>query len=285
MHIENSVSENSCNYITHLTKNVLCDVKGLNEQTALWLTTKHSKKINIKVLGNQLAILQHIAILAPLTADCMPYNSAAFNPPPASLKMPSTVSKRRHPEFCKFVIGWNVYNQMTGLPSSQVGPHLYNACNDPVEHGLVNLHLTFFDMDESAMLEVNEKIVVKCMNPVIHWMNCGNLMQSEGESIKDFLLRIRSLAVDCEFSCPACKTDISNINIKEQFTHGLQNKTLQTDILAKGTKMKTTDDIVKHALKQNSMISHTYTVLQRFTQHVHLSSVNSTSSSNNNNLA
>ena len=69
----------------------------------------------------------------------------------------------------------------------------------------------------------------------------------KAESIKDFLMRIRPLAVDCEFSCPACKTDISSINIKDQLIRSLHNETLQTDILAKATQLKTIDNIVKHA--------------------------------------
>ena len=98
-----------------------------------------------------------------------------------------------------------MYKQMTGLSPSQIRPHLYNACNDTVQHSLVNSHSTFFEMDESAMLEVIEKIVTKSVNPVVHQMHFGNLMQSEGESIKDFLVRMCSLPVDCEFSCPAAK--------------------------------------------------------------------------------
>ena len=68
-------------------------------------------------------------------------------------------------------------------------------------------------------------------------MKFGNLMQSNSESVKDFLLRICSLAVDCEFSCEACNRDISSINIKDQFINGLHIKTLQTDILAKATQL------------------------------------------------
>ena len=135
-----------------------------------------------------------------------------------------------------------MYKQMTGLPTSQIGPHLYSD-----QHSLINLHSTFFEMDESAMLNVTENIVTKSVNPSGHRMNFGNLVQSEGESIKHFLVRIHSFAVDCEFSCPACKTDISSINTKDQFICGLHNETLQKDILAKATQLKTIDDIVKHA--------------------------------------
>ena len=47
----------------------------LNEQTIPQLTTEHSEKIDIKVLGDQLAILQHIATLAVPSADHKSHNS------------------------------------------------------------------------------------------------------------------------------------------------------------------------------------------------------------------
>ena len=64
----------------------------LNEQTVLQLTVEHLEKMDIKVLGDQLAILQHIATIAAPTTDRTSHNSAAFKPPPASIKMPSIVS-------------------------------------------------------------------------------------------------------------------------------------------------------------------------------------------------
>ena len=210
------------------------------------------------MLGDQLAILQHIVTLVVPAADCTSHSSVAFKPPPASSKMHSIISDMTNQQFHKFVIDWNMYKQMTGLPTSQIGSHLYNACNDIVQHSLVNSHSTFFEMDESVMLNVIEKIVTKSVNPAVHQMNFPNLLQSEGKSIKNFLVRVCSLAVDCEFSCPACQTDISSINIKDKFMHGLQNETLQTDILAKATQLKrplTTLLNMLQPLKLHSMIS------------------------------
>ena len=40
---------------------------------------------------------------------------------------------------------------------------------------------------------------------------------------------------------------IFNSNTKDQFLHGLQNETLQTDLLAKASQLQTIKDIVKHA--------------------------------------
>ena len=100
----------------------------LNEQTVLQLTAEHLEKMDINVLGDQLAILQHIASLVAPTTDHTSHNSAAFKPPPASIKMPSIVSDMTNQQFRKFVIDWNVYKQMTGLP-----PHRLDLiCTMPV---------------------------------------------------------------------------------------------------------------------------------------------------------
>ena len=97
------------------------------------------------------------------------------------------------------------------------------------------------------MLETIESVVTKRANPIVHRMNFGNLTQHESESIQDFLVRLRTLAIDCEFACPTCAANISTMHIRDQFIRGLNNVQLQTDILAKADNLKTIEDIVKHA--------------------------------------
>ena len=47
--------------------------------------------------------------------------------------------------------------------------------------------------------------------------------------------------------CPNCHFDLQSINIKDQFIRGLQNKLIQTDILAKASQLKTLEDVIKHS--------------------------------------
>ena len=67
------------------------------------------------------------------------------------------------------------------------------------------------------MLKTIESVLTKRANPVVHRMNFGNLTQHESESIQDFLVRIRTLAIDCELSCPTCSVNISAMHIRDQF--------------------------------------------------------------------
>ena len=152
-----------------------------------------------------------------------------------------------HPQFRKFIIDWGVYKTITNLPASQVAPLLYSACESSVQTSIINSAQNLFERDEETLLKVIELIVTKRVNPTVHQMNFSKLMQKENESVQDFLSRLRSLAVDCEFLCPDCEHDISFVNIRHQFIHGLFNETLQTDILAKASQLKTVEAVVNHA--------------------------------------
>ena len=79
-----------------------------------------------------------------------------------------------------------MYKLIISLPDSQIGPHLNNACDDTEQNSLVVSYPTFSDVDESDMLKILEKIGMKGVNPAGDQMSFGNLMQSDGESLKDF---------------------------------------------------------------------------------------------------
>ena len=130
-------------------------------------------------------------------------------------------SQLTHPQFRKFVVDWNVHKRMTNLPADHVPSNLYSACDKVVQHIIVNCHPNFLDIDADAILAAIESVVTKSAHPAIHCMNFGNLKQHDTESIKDFLVRLRSLVVDCKFACPSCKFDLTKIQIKDKFLRGL----------------------------------------------------------------
>ena len=78
-------------------------------------------------------------------------------------------------------------------------------------------------------------------------MHFGNITQSPSESIQDYTVRLKSAAIDCEFSCPECQHDLAPLHVKDQFIRGLSNNILQTDILAKAGHLKTLEQLIAHA--------------------------------------
>ena len=250
--------DESSHYATIFTSNRITD------RTIHTLNDDHLKGLGISVLGDRLAILDSIQSHSTVPDSTLPAPtqvSSIFKPPAASIKLPNIISDMTHPQFRKFMVDWHVYKRMTGLPDSQIPIHLYTACEDSVQHSLINSHPNFLDMREEVMLSHIEAVVTKSSNPTVHRMTFGNLLQGENESIKEYVVRLRTQAIDCEFSCPDCNSDISRMLIKDQFIRGIRNETLQTELLAKGTQFKTIDDAVKHseafesALRDQSQLS------------------------------
>ena len=83
-------------------------------------------------------------------------------------------------------------------------------------------------------------------------MNFGSLMQHENEPIKDFLVLLCYMAVDCEFICPAYSHGLSNSKIKDQFLCAFQNEIQQTDLLAKASQLKT----IKRLCSMQKLLKH-----------------------------
>ena len=231
----------------------------VNETTVLDLTADHLKTLGINVLGDILAILRQVKTTTTqaITATADSTSSlctSTYRPPPATVKLPAIVAEMTNPQFRKLRIDWDIYKQVTNLPQPQTGALLYSACDGNVQTSLINSHPTFFEMNEDDMLKSIETIVTKRVNPTIHRMNFGNIAQQENETIQDHT-RLLSSAVDCEFSCPECQQDISRVNIKDQLIRGLFNETLQTDVLAKASQLKSVEEVVKHAQAWEGAIS------------------------------
>ena len=144
-----------------------------------------------------------------------------------------------HPQYRKFIADWNGYEFMTSSLVQQTSNCLFIAWDEIVQNNLVNSNRGFF--------KAIEQVVTKIANLAVHWMNFGSLMQHENEPIKDFLVLLRYMAVDCEFICPAYSHGLSNSNIKDQFLRAFQNEILQTELLAKASQLKTIEEIVQHA--------------------------------------
>ena len=222
----------------------------ITEATLPELTSEHLNQLQISVLGDVLAILKHAKTLntipTPTPVTSTSSNNAAYRPPTTAAKPPEITSEMTHSQFRKVEIDWDVYKKLTRVPDSEIGALLYSACDDAVQNSIINSNVQFFTLSEKKMLETIENIVTKRINTAVHRKNFRNIVQ-EDETIQNYLTRIRSAAVDCEFVCPECDLDISRVDIKDQFTQGLRNEVLQMDILAKADQLKTIEDVVKHA--------------------------------------
>ena len=82
---------------------------------------------------------------------------------------------------------------------------------------------------------------------MVHRILFLSIVQSNNESIQNYLIWLWSGAWDCNFICPNCDHALSNIDIKDQFIWGIVNDVLQADMLAKAGSLKTLEQNISHA--------------------------------------
>ena len=201
------------------------------------------KELGITVAGDIISILKAMKEQKPN----LPTDSSASRPRPTSVKAPELKSEMTHPEFRKYKIDWGVFKKLTDLPDDQVAAHIYNSCDSNVQNAIVNTSANFLSLQEEQLQSLLEGIVTKRSNPTVHRVKFSNIVQNDGELIKDYVVRLNSSAKDCEFACPSCGHDLQHINVKDQFIRGIHNSSLQTDILAKSETLTSLEDIIKHA--------------------------------------
>ena len=107
--------------------------------------------------------------------------------------------------------------------------------------------LIFFSTDPSKLLGMLKTLVTRRSNPIVHRLTFASMSQGEDEPIQSYLVRLRATALDCNYMCPACEHDLSDIYIKDQFIKGVASDALQTDLLAKAGLLKTLEQNISHA--------------------------------------
>ena len=136
---------------------------------------------------------------------------------------------------------------MTDTPTSQTSIQLYSCADESVQNTIINTYPKFFTTDPDRLLEMIEVLVTQKSNPMVHWTTFTSISQHEDKPIQQYLVRLRATATDCNFSCPCCDHDLSNIYIKDQFIRGIANGALQTNLLVKAELLKSLNQNVYHA--------------------------------------
>ena len=178
----------------------ILDTNKITPPLASQLSNELLKDLGIEILSHRLAILKFAEGADKETSIKVetPESSAKVK---AAAKAPIAKIEMSNPDFRKFKIDWNIYKEMANLHSSQVNPHLYSACESEVQKALINTTSDFLRLSEAELLDEIEKIVTRRSNPMVHRVAFGNLNQSKGENVKDFVRRLQSAATDCELVC------------------------------------------------------------------------------------
>ena len=88
------------------------------------------------------------------------------------------------------------------------------------------------------------KIANHISNPAVNRKEFDSLYQSQDEPIREFITRLRSCAIDCNFTCPYIKDhDLNDYHIINRIRCGIFDKSLQQELLQKSNELKTLPEI------------------------------------------
>ena len=212
------------------------------------LTKEILKDLEITTIGDILNILRKSK------NNDEPQGRAPNNSFKAKIDPPRIKSEMTKAEYRKLRHDWGVFKSMSQIPDTQIAAQIYSTCDSTVQTSIIAYFPNFFEFHEDQILDEIENIVTKSSNPAVHRFTFSNMSQSDGESIQQYIIRLKSAALDCAYACPNCECDLSSIHIKDQLIKGLKNSQLQADILAKSTDLKSLEDIIKHAQAHESAI-------------------------------
>ena len=214
--------------------------QSMSIDTVTELDRNTLNELGVQTIGHALSLLKYAK-----KADIKPAKSLGIKA--AAPKPPQLVADLTRPQFRKFRIDWDVYKKISSIETNRIPAQLYSLCDASVQNSIINTAPSFFECDESKIMDILERIVTKRANPTVHRMAFYNIKQANNESINDYLVRLNAIAVDCEYTCPSCKHDLSPSHIRDQFIKGISNTELQTDILAKAETLPPIEAVVKHA--------------------------------------
>ena len=236
---------------------------GLTETSLPQLDKDTLVELGVTVIGHRMSLLtakdKHNApstttttttSTAPASGSSTTVTTAPIVSRSSSINanLPTVSSNMTRPSFRKFKVDWTFYKTIVSQAAEQPASHIYYACDDDVQHSIINTHPEFLTFTKDEALKSVEAIVTQRVNPAVHRMSFVSIQQGQ-QSVQDYIVKLRSAAVECAYACPSCDVDLSNYNIKDQFMRGLADKTLQKEVLAKieTGQLNTLDELVSHA--------------------------------------
>ena len=153
-----------------------------------------------------------------------------------------------------FKDSWSRYKAMAAITdTNMLCMELRAACSQDVNKllfeyvGATNLNAA----DETQLLEHIKSVAVKDTHKEVHRMKFFRLSQTDGESITQYVARLRSQAVLCQFKirCPDHEqqsfVSYADDMITQQLVSGLQNQQHQSRILSEATALPTLRDKIE----------------------------------------
>ena len=144
-------------------------------------------------------------------------------------------------EWNYFIYSWRQYKAGTGINTeAQIRRELHLCCTDTVMKRLYQLNQDNLEnLSEKDTLEQVKAVAVISLDKTVHRVHITNIKQDEGETLSNFVSRLRAKAALCDYNILEGQTSYQEDIIETLMLAGLYNSDHQTRILAEPTKYPT----------------------------------------------
>ena len=225
------------------------DNEGAHAEPAAMLTASQLQQLIESAVSG--------AVGAVLAAQPMPPgpgmpNSQPPSVPTQSLKRPERPSidlDANESRWAFFLNEWKFYKQRANLPASAAG-ELRACCSEELRMELFEfLGSTSFDsMDEVGLLAAVKKLAVRGKNTAVHRNEFYAMRQASGQTIQQFVAKLRAKAEHCNFTMKCSSTACDVVNnfsasmVSDRMIVGCYDDDIQNEVLAKYGQLGTFDE-------------------------------------------
>ena len=146
--------------------------------------------------------------------------------------------------FCK---DWADYRQLTGEEDGRLVVQIRLACDTQLKQAIDTLYgdtwRTF--TVEQALTEIGH-ITQRTSNRAVKRKTFTKLTQQDNESVRDFVIRCKQVATECNFACPCCDADLTNWMLTDKITCGVHNETLQHELLQQNDSLASLEAVIRY---------------------------------------
>ena len=140
------------------------------------------KELGVTAMGHAIAILKLVKE--------QPLKSDSYTKAPA-VKLSQLHSGMTSQQFRKFRIDWEVFVRMTNMPPAQTNIQLYNCADEAVQTSIINTYPKFFSEEPNRLMDILEALITQKWNPMVHRLSFASISQGPGESVPQFVVRLR----------------------------------------------------------------------------------------------
>ena len=211
----------------------------------------------LTALQQKLAILQQIKDLqaqvgmvpTPSTAATATSSStpATHQARPKNVKVPEGRYHMSLADFRTFSTDCTTYQQLTGLSDQQIVLQLRLHMDADLKRAIDTNYPDWSTKTVNQAITIVGEIVRQTSNPAVYRKEFDSMVEAGDESIREFVTRLRSCAIDCSFTCPFDNThDLTDYMIINRIRSAVSDKTLQQELLQKQATLNTLPLILKY---------------------------------------